>query len=127
MPIEFEHITVPSKGLEASIAFYTALGLTLIDLEPEHHAHFESKEHQVIFTAYYNTKRPDYAVKVYLEVDDVERLEIRFRESVTATTQLKNWHGKELELNDPDGNTVIVYQKLTPQSTPPWQTQKDES
>ena len=124
MPIEFEHITVPTNNLEASIAFYTTLGMELIELESLHHAHFESKEHQVVFTAYYNEQRPDDEVKVYLEVDDIELLESRFRESLQSKIINTEWQGKELRLTDPDGNFVNLYQKQTTTSIPPWQKSK---
>lgn len=134
MPTEFEHITVPSVDLEESITFYTSLGMQLIEHEPQHHAHFENQEHKVIFTAYYNEKRPDYEVKVYFETSDIEKIELRFREtfaersrsSINQTVATKDWGGKELELTDPDGNHVILYQKLSADTVPPWHTQTDE-
>lgn len=126
MPTEFNHITVPSKDLEKSIDFYTSLGMQLIEHEAGHHAHFENQEHEVIFTAYYNLKNPDYEVKVYFEVDNLDDLEIRscllagqVRENVLKT-ETANWQGKELHLSDPDGNHVVLYEKLTADVVPPW-------
>nr|WP_283806751.1 VOC family protein [Dokdonia sinensis] len=127
MPTEFEHITIPSKNLDVSISFYTALGMQLIEHEPRHHAHFENLEHQVIFTAYYNEKRPDYEVKVYFETSDIEKIELRFRESANEISVIKDWGGKELKLTDPDGNHVILYQKLSADIVPPWHAQTNES
>lgn len=122
MLIEFSHITVPSRNLEASIAFYKMLGMHLVEHEVNHHAHFESKEHKAIFTIYYNNLKPDDEVKVYFEVDDLENVELRFRESVIDTEKIpSNWQGKELHLKDPDGNRVVLYKKFTAAVVPPWQ------
>lgn len=129
MPTEFDHITAPSKNLDASIAFYQHIGMTLIEVEPKHHAHFENKKHHTIFTIYYNLKRPSYDVVVYFEVTTIELLEVRFRESVyfIKTIIATSWGGNELHLKDPDGNYVILYQKNQPGNIPPWQTVTYES
>ncbi len=120
MPTAFNHITVPSKNLERSITFYTRLGMELIEHEEGHHAHFENKEHEVIFTAYYNQNRPDYDVLVYFELDHLDTLEIRFRENILES-EIANWEGKELHLTDPDGNHVVLYEKDSGDVVPPWQ------
>ena len=122
MPTEFNHIAIPSKDLEKSITFYQDLGMRLIEHEVGHHAHFENEEHEVIFTAYFNTSRPDYEVIVYFEVDEMEVLEIRFRESILNHHPTATWEGSELHLSDPDGNHVILYQKSSAESIPPWQS-----
>lgn len=135
MSTEFDHITVPSQDLQKSIAFYTSLGMELIELEKEHHAHFENKEHHVIFTAYYNQKRPDYEVRVYFEVSKLEMFEKRFRESIPSqtsspiqqTTSARDWGGLEMHLVDPDGNFVVLYEKINPTNMPPWQQLTHES
>ncbi len=121
MTTTFNHITVPSRDLKRSIDFYSNLGMELIEFEEDHHAHFENKDHHVIFTAYHTEKKPSYQVNVYFEVDDIEEYELRFRESVCNPTKIKQWQGKELHLSDPDTNTVILYQKLDDNATPPWQ------
>ena len=121
MPTTFNHITVPSQDLKAAIAFYTGIGMELIEHEPQHHAHFENKEHEVIFTAYYNPKLPEQPVTVYFETDGIEVFELRFRESVLIPTIYRDWGGKDLTLQDPDGNNVVLYQKNTPTTITPWQ------
>lgn len=136
MPTEFDHITAPSKNLEASIAFYKKIGMTLIEVEPKHHAHFENKEHNTIFTVYYNTKRPEKEVIIYFEVTHIESLEVRFREPASPagrseyfikTNFATSWGGNELHLKDPDGNYVILYQKNQLGNIPPWQIATHES
>jgi len=121
VPTTFNHITVPSQDLKAAIAFYTGIGMKLIEHEPQHHAHFENKEHEVIFTAYYNPKLPEQPVTVYFETDGIEVFELRFRESVLSPTIYRDWGGKDLTLQDPDGNNVVLYQKDTPTTVTTWQ------
>jgi len=129
MPIAFDHITAPSRNLDASIVFYTNIGMTLIEVEPKHHAHFENKAHNTIFTVYYNTKIPEDDVVIYFEVTDFELLEARFRESVyfIKTTIPSSWGGHELHLKDPDGNYVILYQRNQAKNIQPWQIETHES
>lgn len=127
MPTEFKHITIPSQDLNKSIAFYNALGMQLVELEENHHAHFENKQHNVIFTAYLVPTLPEYDVKVYFEIDHLEEYEARFRESVLSKTTLKNWGGKEVHLKDPDGNHLVLYQKFKATNLPPWQKPTHES
>ena len=79
--------------------------MQLIEHEPQHHAHFENKEHEVIFTAYYNPKLPEQPVTVYFETDGIE----------------VDWGGKDFKLQDPDGYHVVLYQKDTPTTVTPWQ------
>lgn len=98
--------------------------MELIEHETDHHAHFENKEHEVIFTAYFNTKKPDYEVIVYFEVSNLETLELRFCENKLPTSSLKPWQGSELHLSDPDKNHVVLYQKNYSDSIPPWQEKK---
>lgn len=121
MPTTFNHITVPSLDLKAAIAFYTGIGMELIEHEFQHHAHFENKEHEVIFTAYFNPKLPEQPVTVYFETDGIEVFELRFHESVLSPTIYRDWGGKDLTLRDPDGNNVVLYQKDTPTTVTPWQ------
>lgn len=127
MPTTFNHITVPSQDLKAAIAFYTGIGMELIEYEPHHHAHFENKEHEVIFTAYYNPKLPEQPVTVYFETDGIEVFELRFRESVLTPTSTKKWGGKELIIKDPDSNHVVLYERLINQNIPPWQQETNNS
>ena len=129
MPIEFDHITAPSGNLDTSIRFYKHLGMTLIEVEPNHHAHFENKAHNTIFTIYYNTKRPDHDVIMYFEVTEIALLEVRFRESKHFIKKIipSSWGGDELHLKDPDENYVILYQKNKVGQLPPWQITTHES
>lgn len=120
MPTEFEHITVPSRDLEASISFYSSLGMKLIEHEPLHHAHFENTEHGVIFTSYYNEQPPSCQVNVYLEVHDLKLYEIRFREQILSREHHTSWNGSTLRLSDPDGNFVTLYKLLSQDARPPW-------
>lgn len=120
MLTEFNHVTVPSRDLETSIAFYTSLGMQLIELEKKHHAHFENKEHHVIFTVYYNEKKPDYEVTVYFEVEDIEQYVIRFRKKSPVFNPFQSWGGSTLQLKDPDRNTIILYTLHIDGAIPPW-------
>lgn len=120
MLTEFDHITIPSKDLKKSIAFYTALDMRLIELEKNHHAHFENKEHQVIFTVYYNERQPDYEVTVYFEVENIKKYVVRFRKKNPIFNPHQSWGGSTVHLKDPDANTVILYTLHTEDAIPPW-------
>lgn len=122
--MRLNQVTAPASDLDASIAFYTQLGLKLIVKSP-HYARFELPEGEATFSLHVvdGEIAPENAPQLYFEVEDVDaeverlkRLGIAFeREPVMQT-----WLWREAWLRDPAGNALCIYHSGENRLNPPW-------
>mgnify|MGYP000913211204 FL=1 len=125
--MNLNQVTVPSRDLQRSVAFYEALGLRLIVSSLPRYVRFELPEGEGTFSVHLVEALPQgQGVVVYFECQnldqDVDRLlaaGIRF----DTLPQDQPWLWREASLRDPDGNSLILFQAGANRKNPPWRLQ----
>lgn len=120
--MDLNQVTVQSVNIPESIAFYQALGLTLI-VESPHYARFECPKGNATFSVHLVDRVLPSNTVVYFEVGDVEQtvsqLEaagLQFKRQPTR----ERWLWQEARLEDPSGNEICIYTAGDNRKYPPW-------
>ncbi|NJX14349.1 VOC family protein [Tamlana crocina] len=122
--MNLNQVTIPSKNLEKSVAFYTALGLRLIVESMPRYVRFECPDGEATFSIHHVDKSPKgNGITIYFEEEHldewVKKLQEKgFKFDVLPTDQ--PWLWREALLQDPDGNHIILYYAGKNRKNPPW-------
>lgn len=116
------HVTLPAHDYDASLAFYTALGLTQIVAAPPRYARFEMGGGATLSIKVIDGGRAGTA-EIYLHCDDVDAAcaaararGVRFDFAPRDETYL--W--RRAGVTDPAGNLIFLYNAGINQRFPPW-------
>ena len=121
--MRLNQVTVGATDLPASIAFYRALGFTLI-VSSEHYARFIVPDGEGTFSLHLTPSVPrDGAPVVYFECDDLDARYALLRDAgitfdLPPTDQ--PWLWRETHLRDPAGNALILFYAGVNRLDPPW-------
>jgi catechol 2,3-dioxygenase-like lactoylglutathione lyase family enzyme len=121
--MRLNQVTVGATDLPASIAFYRALGFTLI-VRSDHYARFIVPDGVGTFSLHLTPAVPrDGAPVVYFECDDLDARHARLRDAgitfdLPPTDQ--PWLWREAHLRDPAGNALILFYAGVNRLDPPW-------
>lgn len=122
--MRLNQVTAAAHDLDASIAFYQALGLKLIVKSP-HYARFEMPRCEATFSLHLadGPIPREHAPQLYFECNDVDFEVARLRhagiEIERAPTQ-QSWLWYEAWLRDPSGNAICIYNAGETRRFPPW-------
>ncbi len=121
--VDLNQITVPCTDYDASVRFYTTLGLQQIVDSPPRYARFETASGTTFSIHLVSQGSVESNVVVYFEVPDVDSAVaelktkgIRF-DSDPAT---ERWLWREARLRDPAGNEICIYTAGENRRFPPW-------
>lgn len=121
--MRLNQVTVGATDLPASIAFYRALGFTLI-VRSEHYARFIVPDGEGTFSLHLAPAVPrDGAPVVYFECDELDARYALLRDAgiifdLPPTDQ--PWLWREAHLRDPAGNALILFYAGVNRLDPPW-------
>lgn len=122
--MNLNQVTVPSKNVERSIAFYQTLGLRLIVRALPQYARFELPEGEATFSLHLVEELPKGdGVYVYFESDRLDDWVGDLRKQGIVFDELpedRRWLWREARLQDPDGNRLILYHAGENRKNPPW-------
>ncbi len=121
--MNLNQVTVPSRDVPKAILFYKQLGLKLIVHTHDKYARFECPEGDSTFSIHYVEELPKEGVSVYFEVNDVaEKVKELEQKGIVFETEVKeqSWLWTEARLQDPDGNSIIIYYAGENRKNPPW-------
>ena len=120
--MDLNQITVGCVDYDASVAFYTRLGLHQIVDSPPRYARFESSSGTTL-SIHKSNGKADSATTIYFEVADVDaevaRLKAGGLEFASEPTD-QSWLWREAYLLDPAGNKVCIYHAGENRRFPPW-------
>lgn len=116
------HMSVPTKNLAASIAFYRQMGLTqIVDSQENSYARFEAANGVTL--SIQGGCAQSGGTTIYLEsgaldawVAYLARRGVRFDQMPKD----EDWGWREAHLADPDGNRICLYQAAEYRRFPPW-------
>ncbi len=122
--MNLNQITVPSLNIPKSIVFYKSLGLELIVEALPHYARFVCPDGNATFSVHLVEELPKGdGIYVYFECDDLDKRVKSLKTKGVAFDELPNdkpWLWREVRLNDPDGNQLILYFAGENRLNPPW-------
>ena len=121
--MELNQVTVPCTDYDASVAFYTKLGLRQIVDSPPRYARFETANNATFSLHAAEPGRSIANFVVYFEVDDVDAkvLELKQKGLAFETDPVdQRWLWREAYLRDPAGNRVCIYHAGDNRRFPPW-------
>jgi catechol 2,3-dioxygenase-like lactoylglutathione lyase family enzyme len=122
--VNLNQITLPVTDFDRSVAFYRAMGFTLIVHSPPSYARFECPEGDSTFSLHTSDHATgDTGVVVYFECADLDArvaalVAAGFEFSQLPTDQ--RWLWREARLVDPSGNVLCLFWAGDNRKCPPW-------
>lgn len=122
--MRLNHITLPVTNVEASVGFYTRLGLTQIVANYPEYARLLSPQGEVTLSLHRAGQSAGSSrASIHFEVDDVDQTVERFKREgfifvCDPVDQPYLW--REAIMLDPDGHRVFVYHAGENRLDPPW-------
>jgi catechol 2,3-dioxygenase-like lactoylglutathione lyase family enzyme len=121
--MNLNQVTVGCTDLDASVAFYRALGLRLIVLD-SHYARFECPVGDATFSVHKADElAPGAGPLVYFELADLDASVGELRAKgirFDAEPKDQDWLWREAYLRDPAGNRICLYHAGKNRKDPPW-------
>ena len=116
--MRLNQVTVGTADYEASVDFYTRLGLVQIVHSPPLYARFETP-----FGETFSIHQMDdvkSGTTVYFEVDDVDGFIAALDLPLLHEPRDQPWLWREARLLDPSGNEICIYHAGENRRFPPW-------
>lgn len=122
--MNLNQVTVPSRDVARSIAFYQKLGLRLIVHSHAGYARFECMKGEATFSVHLVPEIVNSdGIVVYFELEELDaRVKTLEKEGIVFDQQPldQTWLWREAHLRDPDGNRLILYTAGENRKNPPW-------
>jgi catechol 2,3-dioxygenase-like lactoylglutathione lyase family enzyme len=121
--MNLNQVTLPSKNVERSAAFYRLLGFRQIVSDLPRYARFECLDGSATFSLHEVTSPAASEVIVYFECDHLDAECARLRAlgvAFEAPPKDQSWLWREAYLRDPDGNLICLYHAGVNRRFPPW-------
>ena len=121
--MNLNQVTVPCQQLDASVAFYQALGLRLIVLNPPDYARFECPDGTSTFSLHRHPGATGGATVVYFEVADLDAtVQALAGKGLTIDEAPRDqpWLWREAYLHDPADNRICLFHAGANRLNPPW-------
>ena len=121
--MDLNQITLPCIDYDASVAFYTRLGLQQIVDNPPRYARFETSDGTTFSIHRVASVSGTSSAVVYFEVDDVDVTVGQLKRKgfeFEAEPVDQEWLWREAYLQDPAGNTLCIYHAGQNRRFPPW-------
>jgi catechol 2,3-dioxygenase-like lactoylglutathione lyase family enzyme len=121
--MNLNQVTLPSRDVERSAAFYRLLGFRQIVAALPRYARFECPEGGSTFSLHETSEPGGSELIVYFECDDVDGEYERLRSlgiAFDSPPTDQRWLWREAYLRDPDGNVLCFYHAGINRRYPPW-------
>lgn len=116
-------VTLPCTNYEASVAFYTTLGLRQIVDSPPRYARFETETGSTLSIHAAEVDACSGATVIYFEVEDVDDTVEALRGKglvFDSEPRDESWLWREATLSDPAGNRICIFHGGENRRFPPW-------
>ncbi|MEM1133106.1 MAG: bifunctional hydroxymethylpyrimidine kinase/phosphomethylpyrimidine kinase [Pseudomonadota bacterium] len=117
----FNQATLDCTDYDASVAFYTQLGLTHIVDSPPRYARFEAPNGTTL--SLHEADSVTSSASLYFEFPDVDKAVEKLRKSgwiFDGNTEDKTWKWREAWTTDPSGHRICLYHAGENRRYPPW-------
>jgi hydroxymethylpyrimidine/phosphomethylpyrimidine kinase len=116
--MKLNQVTVGATDYQASVDFYTRLGLRQIVAAPPRYARFETPGGETF--SIHAVDSVASTTIVYFEVDDVDAFVAGHDLPLTQAPVDQPWLWREARLLDPSGNEICLYHAGENRRFPPW-------
>mgnify|MGYP003634095350 CR=1 FL=1 len=116
-------VTLPCTNYEASVAFYTTLGLRQIVDSPPRYARFETETGSTLSIHAAEVDACSGATVIYFEVENVDDTVEALRGKglvFDSEPRDESWLWREATLSDPAGNRICIFHGGENRRFPPW-------
>ena len=120
--MRLNQVTVGCTDYAASVAFYTALGLTQIVDAPPRYARFETPGGET-FSIHHADKVAAPTTVVYFEIEQLDQTVAILKSAglrFTSDPVDETWGWREARLHDPAGNEICLFSAGSFRRFPPW-------
>ncbi len=120
--MKLNQVTLGCTDYDASVAFYTALGLVQIVDSPPCYARFETPSGET-FSIHAVERVGDSSVVVYFESDRLDEWVAELQASgimFESPPADQDWGWREARLRDPAGNALCLFHAGSNRRFPPW-------
>ncbi len=122
--MNLNQVTLPSTDFKRSIAFYQALGFTLIVQALPEYARFLCEDGKSTFSLHLVRELPvGEGIWIYFEEEELDAKVEKLLSQGIVFEELpvdKPWLWREARLKDPDHNQLILYWAGVNRIDPPW-------
>ena len=121
--MRLNQLTLGVTDFDEAVRFYEQLGLRLIVSARGEYARFELPEGEATLSLHLQPEAPRNGPVVYFEVDDVDAVVARLRDSGMIFDDLPTdqpWLWREARLTDPSGNRLCLFRAGEARRYPPW-------
>ncbi|MGV6831993.1 MAG: VOC family protein [bacterium] len=121
--MNLNQITIGAVDVNAATEFYKNLGLKLIVNALPNYVRFECPEGDCTFSIHKTEKVNSATTTIYFEVENlIEKVtEFKTKGIIFKTDpQEQSWLWHEANLEDPEGNKIIIYHAGENRKNPPW-------
>jgi len=122
--MNLNQITIPSIDVKKAVEFYKTMGLKLIVNSIPRYVRFECPDGDATFSIHHTETLPTgNGITIYFEDENLDSWVKSLQEKGIVFSELPNnkeWLWREAHLQDPDGNSIILYKAGTNRKTPPW-------
>ena len=122
--MNLNQLTIPSADVEASKAFYQALGLILIVDSSPRYIRFECPDGESTFSVHRaEIVKQAPGLIIYFECDNLDLKISQLAEkgiSLESGPVDQRWLWREAHLKDPDGHQLCLYHAGENRRNPPW-------
>lgn len=121
--MDLNQVTLGARDFDASLDFYSNLGLKLIVLSEGRYARFELPSGSSTLSIHHDANHQPSETLLYFEVDDVDG---RHAELVAAGIEFESapqdtsWLWREARFRDPAGNPLCLMHAGQNRRFPPW-------
>ncbi len=116
--MKLNQVTVGAIDYQASVAFYTKLGLAQIVQAPPRYARFETPCGETF--SIHLVEEVKSTTLVYFEVEDVDAFVAALDLPLAQEPVDQPWLWREARLRDPAGNEICIYHAGDNRRFPPW-------
>ncbi|GAA4230406.1 hypothetical protein GCM10022291_00460 [Postechiella marina] len=122
--MDLNQITIPSLNVEKATEFYKILGAHLIVNALPRYVRFKCPDGNATFSIHLVDELPIGAgISIYFESNYLDDWVLELKKNGIVFNQLpedKPWLWREAHLQDPDGNSIILYSAGKNREHPPW-------
>ena len=122
--MNLNQITISSLDVAKSTEFYKTLGLILIVDALPRYVRFECPNGDSTFSIYSVDTLPEgNKITLYFEVENLSETVSELKQKgITFNTEITKqpWLWTDVNLNDPDGHQIIIYNAGINRKNPPW-------
>nr|WP_298897795.1 VOC family protein [uncultured Altererythrobacter sp.] len=128
--MDLNQVTIGAVDFDASLDFYTKLGLELIVLADGRYARFEMLSGSSTLSLHHDAAHHPGGTLIYFEVDDIDDKYARLLAQgveFDSPPRDESWNWREARFRDPAGNKLCLFHAGADRRFPPWRLESSSA